>query len=185
MTVHTKAHPLAIQYAETAFPCAKAWTLIKTTKKSTVTDSEPYVVTTETMADGAEDADAGYTFTMKILCNKNNWAAFLLTPKHGKLVYALAILTSVTPTEIYADTVEQVTVEEAATFTRALDVEITLAEHLVRTEMEQRPRPATEQIAHPWTLKNTPLRGKPCRELGRSPTDAECPPTKTRGQESS
>ena len=114
---------------------------------------------------------------MKILCNEQNRAAFLLVPKHGKPVYALAIANSVTPTEVYAETIEQITAEEALALSRAIDVEMTLADALVNMHKDQDGSAAQND---PWTPLRTPLNGKHCRVLGRSPTEAQCPPLKMR-----
>ena len=114
---------------------------------------------------------------MKIFCNEANRAAFLLVPEHGKPVYALALVNRVTPTDLYADTIEQVTAEEAVALSRAMDVEMTLADALMKMHDE---KDGTEAQQNAWTPDRTPLNGRPCRVLGRSPTEAECPPLKMR-----
>ena len=71
-------------------------------------------MTTPDVTDGAQEPDnPDRKLNMKILCNEQTRAAFLVVPKHGKPVYALAIISSVTPNDIYAETVEQITAEEA------------------------------------------------------------------------
>ena len=98
-------------------------------------------------------------------------------PKHGKPVYALALVNRVTPTDLYADTIEQVTAEEAVELSRAIGVEMTLADALVQMHKDQDGSAAQND---PWTPLRTPLNGKHCRVLGRSPTEAQCPPLKMR-----
>ena len=82
-----------------------------------------------------------------------------------------------TPTELYADTIEQVTAEEAAALSRAIDVEMTLADALVKMHNDQ---DGTEAQTNAWTPDRAPLNGRRCRVLGQSPTEAECPPLKMR-----
>ena len=115
---------------------------------------------------------------MKIRCNETNKAPFLLVPKHGKPVYALALVNRVTSTDLYAETIEQVSAEEAVELSRAMDVEMTLADALV--EMHNDDQDGTEAQKNAWTPDRTPLNGRSCRMLGRSPTEAECPPLKIR-----
>ena len=179
MIVHSKAHPLSIQYNADVFPCMRAWTVIMTKAKSSCTLQAPFVVTTRDVMDGAQEPqNPDRMLTMKILCNEQNRAAFLLVPKHGKPVYALAIVNSVTPTEVYAETIEQITAEEALALSRAIDVEMTLADCLVKLHNEGRGYGSASQNEYTWTPQKTPLNGKTCRALGRSPTEAECPPMK-------
>ena len=82
-----------------------------------------------------------------------------------------------TATDLYADTIEQVTEEDAAALSHAMDVEMTLAEALVNLHNDQ---DGTEAQKNAWTPEKTPLNGRMCRMLGRSPTEAECPPIKRR-----
>ena len=179
MIVHSKAHPLSIQYNADVFPCMRAWTVIMARTKSSCTQQAPFVVTTRDVTDGAQEPqNPNKLLTMKILCNEQNRAAFLLVPKHGKPVYALAIVNSVTPTEVYAETIEQITAEESPALSRAIDVEMTLADCLVKLHNEGRGDGSASQNEYMRTPKRTPLNGKTCRMLGRSPTEAECPPMK-------
>ena len=144
-----------------------------TKAKSSCTQQPPFVVTTQDVMDGAcEPENLEKKLAMKILCNEQNRAAFLLTPKHGKPVYALALVNRVTPTDLYADTIEQVTAEEAVALSRAIDVEMTLADALVKMHNDQ-DGCATQNDA--WTPLKTLLNGKPCRMLGRSPTEMPMP----------
>jgi len=138
MLVHSKAHPLSIQYNTSQFPCMTAWTIAMTKAKSSCTHQPPFAVTTQDVMDGAcNPQNPEKKLTMKILCNETNRAAFLLVPKHGKPVYALALVNRVTPTDLYADTIEQVTAEEAVALSRAMDVEMTLADALVKMHNDQ------------------------------------------------
>ena len=128
-------------------------------------------MTTQDVMDGAcEPQNPEKKLTMKILCNETNKAAFLV-PKHGKPVCALALVNRATPTDLYADTIEQVTAEEAVAFSRAIDVEMTLADALVNMHTDQDGSAAQHD---PWTPARTPLNGQHCRVLGRSPTEAQC-----------
>ena len=150
-----------------------------TKTKSTCTLQAPFVVTTRDVTDGAQEPqNPDRMLTMKILCNEQNRAAFLLVPKHGKPVYALAIVNSVTPTEVYAETIEQITAEEALALSRAIDVEMALADSLVKMHNTHKGAGSASQNECPWTPQRAPLNGKSCRALGRSPTEAECPPMK-------
>ena len=181
MIVHSKAHPLSVQYKADVFPCMKAWTVIMTRTKSSCTLQAPFVVTTPDVTDGAQEPqNPDRKLSMKILCNAENRAAFLLVPKHGKPVYALAIVSSVTPNDIYAETVEQITAEEAVELTRAIDVEMTLAHFLVKLHNAGLEDGRVDAPAKLWTPQKTPLNGKTCRTLGRSPTEADCSPMKVR-----
>ena len=82
-----------------------------------------------------------------------------------------------TPTDLHADTIEQVTAEEAVALSHTIDAEMTLAGALVNMHNDQDGSAAQND---PWTPLRTPLNGKHCRVLGRSPTEAECPPRKMR-----
>ena len=178
MLVHSKAHPLSIQYNTAQFLCMTAWTIVMTKAKASCTQQPPFVVTTQDVMDGAcEPQNPEKKLTLKILSNEANRAAFLLVPKHGKPVYALALVNRVTPTDLYADTIEQVTAEEAVALSRAMDVEMTLADALVKMHIDQG---RTEPQTNVWTPEETLLNGRSCRMLGRSPTAAECPPLKMR-----
>ena len=64
------------------------------------------------------------------------------------------------------------TAEEAAALSRAIDVEMTLADALVKMHNDQ-DGCATQNDA--WTPLKTLLNGKPCRMLGRSPTEMPMP----------
>ena len=79
---------------------------------------------------------------------------------------------------MYAYAIEQVTAEEAVALSRAMDVEMTLADALVKIHNDQDGTVAHNKNA--WTPDKTPLNGRRCRALGRSPTEAECPPLKMR-----
>ena len=84
---------------------------------------------------------------MKILCNEASRAAFLPAPKHGRPVYAPACVNRVASTELYADTAEQVSTEEAVELSRAMDVEMTLADALVKMHNDP---DATEAQKNAW-----------------------------------
>ena len=136
------------------------------------------MVSTQNITDGAgEPHNPERKFTMHILCNEDNGGSFLLTPKHGKPVIALALVNRITLTELYADTIEQLTEEEAATLSTAIDVEMTLADELVRLHEEQ---DGNARENDTWEHPRTPLNGNSCRMLGRSPTDTQCPPLNMR-----
>ena len=152
MIAHSRAHPLSIQYKADVFPCMRAWTVIMARTKSYCTLQVPFVVTTRDVTDGAQKPqNPDRMLTMKILCNEQNRAAFLLVPKHGKPVYALAIVNNVTPTEVYAETIEQITAEEALALSRAIDVEMTLADGLVKLHNEGRGDGSAFQHQNEWT----------------------------------
>ena len=104
---------------------------------------------------------------MNILCNEANRASFLLVPRHGKPVYALALVNRVTPTDLYADTIEQVTEDEAIALSRAMDVEMTLADTLVKMHHDQDTTEA--QRTAPWTPQKSPLNGKNMQETRTEP----------------
>ena len=78
---------------------------------------------------------------------------------------------------MHADAIEQVTAEEAVALSRAMDVEMTLADALVGMHNDQ---DDTEARKNARTPDRAPLNGRPCRVLGRSPTEAECLPLKMR-----
>ena len=129
-----------------------------TKTKSTVTHKPPFVVTTEDVMDGScNPQNPEKKFTMRILCNETNTAAFVLVPKHGKPVYALALVNRVTSTELFAETIEQISSEEAVHLSHAMDVEMTLADALVKMHNDQ---DGTEVQKKPWTPVMTPLNGK-------------------------
>ena len=62
--------------------------------------------------------------------------------------------------------------------TRAIDVEMTLAHFLAKLHNAGLEDGRVDAPAKLWTPQKTPLNGKTCRTLGRSPTEAECPPMK-------
>ena len=176
----SKVYPIVVAYDPANLPphpCRKAWVLVKATKKSKCTEDPPYVVTTDGIVEArldaspaekdsrGEESPAEKEYCMKILCNKSNRSAFLLTPKQGKPVYAIAILASVTQDAFFAETVEVLTVDEAVALTKAMKVEMKLAMHLLQTAA------TTKELAE-WTTETTPAKSPVCRKLGRSPTDA-------------
>ena len=74
--VHSKAHPLSIQYNTAQLPCMTAWTIVMTKAKSSCTQQPPFVVTTQDVMDGAcEPQNPEKKLSMKILSNEANKAA--------------------------------------------------------------------------------------------------------------
>ena len=101
MVVPSKLYPLVVQYPipdVPAQPCNKRWALIKATEKSTCTDESPYQVITDDVEDVLDTSEAACTppaketYKMITMCNKDNRSTLMLTPSHGKHVYALAVI---------------------------------------------------------------------------------------------
>ena len=103
------------------------------------------------------------------------WEDHLRGKKHKKSLLQSGKCLSFLNGNSYADTIEQVTAEEAAALSRAMDVEMTLADALANMHNDQ---DGTEAQKDVWTPERAPWNGRPCRVLGRSPTEAECPPLK-------
>ena len=100
MLVPSKLYPLVVQYPipdMPAQPCKKIWVLIKATTKSTCTDEPPYKVITNDVEDMLEETQqsAKQKYKMITMCNKDNRSTLMLTPSHGKHVFALAVITAV------------------------------------------------------------------------------------------
>ena len=142
LAMPSKLYPLLVQYPVPDLPpqlCAKSWVLMKATKKSKCTEEPPYNVTTNDVEDALEETeretasqDTTKTYNMITMCNKNNRSSLMLTPSHGKHVYALDIITAIHENTLYAENVEALQRDEKDQLAKAIRQEMTLATHLIK-----------------------------------------------------
>ena len=175
MVMPSKLYPLMVQYPNSnlkASPCKKIWTIIKATKKSTCTDEPPYQVMTNDIQDALEtseqentDQETKKTYKMITMCNKNNRASLMLTPSHGKHVYALAVITAVDGSTLYTESVETLQRDEKENLAKAIRQEMTLVTRLLE-------HTAANKMAK-WDETTSPLVSSKCRKLSKSPTGPE------------
>ena len=179
MLTPSKLYPLVVQYPIEDLPpqpCQKIWTLIKARKKSKCTDQPPYRVTTEDVEDvldilgDAVERDTASTKTknkhsMVTMCNKDNRSSLMLTPSHGKHVFALVVVTAIKDATVFAENVELLQQKEKDDLAMTMRQEMTLAVRL----MEH----AASGHNTPWSETTSPLVAQRWRQLCRSPTGPE------------
>jgi hypothetical protein len=176
MMMPSKLYPLLIKYPDADLqpqPCSRVWVVIKATKKSTCTDEAPYQVTTTGITDALHSLDGSAAsdstaasdevkYTMTSMCNKENRTSLMLTPSHGKHVFALAVITACQDGTLFAENVEQLQASEKDRLLSTMRQEMTLVVKLMQS-MES-------NQATPWSDSASPLVSQKCRALGRSPT---------------
>ena len=171
MMMPPKVYPLMVQYPMDDLrpqPCQKVWMLLKATRKSTCTDEEPYLVTTEEVENAIgldEDTSTAQKFQLMSMCNKDNRSSLMLTPSHGKHVFALAVITAMKDNTLFAESVETIQQSDKDSLAMTMRQEITLAVSLMK-------HAATGNVTT-WTDTMSPLGSKRCRELSKSPTGPE------------
>ena len=89
----------------------------------------------------------------------------MLTPSHGKHVYALVVITAIHDKTLYAENVECLQREEKDQLTKAIRQEMTLAMHLMRHALAGK--------STKWDETTSPIASSKCRALGKSPTGPE------------
>ena len=88
------------------------WVLIEATKKSKCTEVFLYTVITEDIGDALElDAEMKLgvpppNYKLISLCSKKARTSYLLTPTHGKHIFAVAVITSVQDSTLFAESVD-------------------------------------------------------------------------------
>ena len=166
----TALYPLQVQYPVAdleAQPCQKVWVFMKATKKSKCTEVFPYTVVTEDIDDALEsDAEMQLgvpppKYKLISLCSKEARTSYLLTPTHGKHVFALAVITSVQDNTLFAESVETIQKDEKNSSLMTMLQEMTLAVELMKH--------ASAGVTTPWTDVISPLAAPRCRVLGKSP----------------
>lgn len=168
MMLASNVYPLVVQYPIANLrpqPCSKVWMLLKATKKSTCTENLPYVVTTDDVEDALDIKDDGapvQKFRLVSMCNKDNRTSLMLTPGHGKHVFALAVITSMKDNEFFAEIVETIQQVEKDTLAITMRQEMTLAVELMKH--------AATGLVTTWDDTTSPLVSQRCRVLGKSPT---------------
>ena len=100
-------------------------------------------------------------YELKALCTFDNIASFRLQPSRGKPDYAIVVLTSIDGITLWAESVEILQPGEVDAACHSLRREMTIAQALLN---------ASSGAAADWTPDVSPLKGKACRMLGRSPT---------------
>ena len=60
----------------------------------------------ETSDQESTDQETKQTYKMITMCTKDNRASLMLTPSHGKHVYALAVITAVDGSTLYTENIE-------------------------------------------------------------------------------
>ena len=178
MITQSKLYPLLVQYpVEGLAPvsCQKTWILIKATKKSSFAERPPYQVITEDIQDGFEDVQSigapspdqpKQTYKIITMCNEKNRSALMLSPSHGKHIYAIAIITAISGNTLYAENVETVPRDEKDELATCMSREMTLVTRL----MKHRGKEGTKKS---WDETTSPLASRSCRKLGKSPTGPE------------
>ena len=173
MLMPSKLYPLLVKYPKSnlmASPCKKIWTIIKATKKSTCTDEPPYQVMTNDVQDALDmsDQEVKKNYNMITMCNKDNRPSLMLTPSHGKTVYALVVITAVDGSTLYTENVETIQEADKENLARAIRQEMTLVARLLEyTASQKRAK---------WDDTKSPLQSSKCRTLSRSPTGPELDP---------
>lgn len=175
MMLPSKLYPLLVQYPVSDIPpqsCRKIWVLIKATKKSKCTEQPPFQVTTddvEDVLDAAERETASEKtkkpYKMISMCNKNNRASLMLTPSHGKHVYAVAIITGIHGDTLFAENVEALQRDEKDQLAQAIRQEMTVAIRLLEHTINGK--------TTSWNDATSPMAARKCRVLGKSPTGPE------------
>ena len=174
MVVPSKLYPLVVQYPlpdVPAQPCKQIWALIKATKKSTCTDKSPYQVITDDVEDVLDTSEAACTppaketYKMITMCNNDNRSTLMLTPSHGKHVYALAVITAVHGNTLYAENVEALQRDEKEHLAKAIRREMTLVTRLLQHTSSSK--------GAVWDETTSPIASSRCRVLGKSPTGPE------------
>ena len=102
---------------------------------------------------------------MITMCNKENRSALMLTPTHGKHVYALAVITAVHGNTLYAENVETLQLVDKENLAKAIRQEMTLVTQLLQHTSVNK--------GAEWNETTYPLVSARCRALGRSPTGPE------------
>ena len=102
---------------------------------------------------------------MITMCNEDNRATLMLTPSHGRHMYALVVITSVLENALYAENVESLQQNDAVDVTKTIQQEMALVIRLLQHTSEN--KGAT------WDEVTSPIASKKCRSLDRSPTGPE------------
>jgi len=170
MLTSSAAYPMAVQYPMQNLdpqPGQKVWILMEVSKKSKCTDEPPYTVTTEDVEDVLDqnpkinDAPP-LKYTLVTTCSKSARTSLILTPSHGKSVFAVAVITAMQGNILCAESVEAVQMDEKVHLSTTMLQEMALAVDLVTH--------TSTGVATPWSDLTSPSKGSHCRILGRSPT---------------
>ena len=89
----------------------------------------------------------------------------MLTPSHGKHVYAVALITGIHGDTLFPESVETLTRGEKDELAKAIRQEMTIAIRLMQHTISG--------TRTPWNETTSPLAAQKCRVLGRSPTGPE------------
>ena len=174
MLTPSNLYPMLVKYPETGLdpqPCHKAWVLLKAAKKSKCTDEPPYMVTTDDVEDVLHPSGVpppAKKYKLMSMCSKEGRTSLILTPAHGKPVFALALITSVQGDTLFAETVEAIQKDDKDKLMTTMRQEMTLAVELMRHVAGGKPTA--------WNDMSSPLAASRCRSLGRSPTGPELDP---------
>ena len=114
------------------------------------------------------DQECKNTYTMITMCNKDNRSSLMLTPSHGKTVYALVVITAVDGSTLYTENVETLHGADKDNLARAIRQEMTLVARLLEYT-------ASNKMAK-WDDTKSPLQSSKCRILSKSPTGPELDP---------
>ena len=171
MLMSSAAYPMQVQYPMENLdpqPCQKVWMLIKVSKKSKCTEEPPYTVTTEDVEDvldqnpAIKDASQGRKYILVTTCSKSARTSLILTPSHGKSVFAVAVITAMQGNILCAESVEAVQLDDKTALSTTMMQEMSLAVDLVTH--------TSTGVATPWSDATSPLGGSSCRILSKSPT---------------
>jgi hypothetical protein len=176
MLIQSNIYPCLVQYpSENLEPqaCQKAWVIVKANTKSKCTEDPPYVVTTEDVEDALaidapplEGSDPmAKKYKLVSMCNKEGRTSLMLTPSHGKPAFALAVITAVNATTLFAETVETFSKDDKDAMLMSIRQEMTLAVALMENASK-----GSEAL---WSDTTSPLAASRCRHLGKSPTGPE------------
>ena len=170
-------YPLLVQYPAEGMhpqPCRKIWILLKVTKKSVATPNEPYQVITDDVEDvletdtstaGQQSSSRTKTkakYKMISMCKKENQNTLMLSPTHGKPLYALAVITAVHDNTLFAENVESLQQDDKDKYAKAMKQEMLLVTHLLNHTSSGK--------TIEWNETTSPLTSSRCRSLSKSPT---------------
>ena len=90
----------------------------------------------------------------------------MLSPSHGKHIYAIAIITAISGNTLYAENVETVPRDEKDKLATCMRQEMTLVTRLMT-------HTGKEGTKKSWDETTSPLASRSCRKLGKSPIGPE------------
>ena len=141
------------------------------------TDEFPYTVITDDIEDVMDTPQLQEEKKLSVsppkyqlvsICNKEARTSLMLSPAHGKHVFALAVITSVQDNTLFAETVKTIQKDEKDSLSVTMRQEMAWAIGLMKH--------ASVGITTPWNDAISPLAAPRCRSLGKNPTGPQLDP---------